>query len=289
MAFSAVTARGSATSVASASTIAMSPSANLTVGKLVVVNVVVDNYVTSKGSSAELSLADSKSNTWVKIGEYSESDGVAADGVTIASWYSIITTQIATTDTITCTLAHAVTRRIISTFEATKTAGTSISVAQLGWGQTQIEATVTGLVPNTEYLLIGHGGSEGNDNTKTPDADYTELFDLRTGTGTTEIAQHVVRRIWSPGTYETSDTCTSSGWTYTNPMFMLAALQEYSAVDLRVTHAGAYLETEREAVSVTHVGAYIETERKALSVTHVGVYLEIETHSMIFGPEGQMM
>lgn len=62
-----------------------------------------------------------------------------------------------------------------------------------------------------------------------------------------------------------------------------------AAPDVRVTHAGAYVETERKALSVTHAGAYVETERKAISVTHVGVYLEIETHTMTFGPDGQMM
>lgn len=62
-----------------------------------------------------------------------------------------------------------------------------------------------------------------------------------------------------------------------------------AAPDLRVTHAGAYIETQQEILEVSHAGAYIETERKAISVTQVGYYLEIEVHGMVFGPEGQMM
>jgi hypothetical protein len=159
----------------------------------------------------------------MKIGEYTDTDGAAADGCTVSMWACVVTTQIDTTDSITLTTADAVTNKIISVFEATMASGSKIGVEQVGTGQTAIQASVSSL-PKREYLLVGHGGSEGNDNTKTSDVDYTERFDLRTGAGTaaTEIAQHVVTRIATL----TSDTCTSTGWTNTNPFFMLAAIYE---------------------------------------------------------------
>src|SRR5512140_966072 len=119
MAFSAVTGRGSTSETGSDTSIVLNPSANLTVGKLVFVVAVTDNYVTSDGASAQHSLADDKGNGWRKISEYTETSGVAADGVTISIFGVRITTQILTTDAITLTLANAVAQKILACFEAT--------------------------------------------------------------------------------------------------------------------------------------------------------------------------
>lgn len=101
--------------------------------------------------------------------------------------------------------------------------GSTVGVGTVGVGQSAIAATVTGLPP-CEYLFVGAGASEGNDNAKTPDADYTERFDLRTGSGTaaTEICTHVVTRI----AIDDDDTCTSTAWTNTNPIFLLVPYYE---------------------------------------------------------------
>lgn len=225
MAFSAITTRGSATEKVSDTSISLNPSANLTVGKVVIVQCATDNDSTavSDGASTRHSLSDSKGNTWTKISERTDSDGAAADGVTISLWRTVITTQINTTDTITLTCSSAVTNKIISCFEATVGTKSTIAVEQVGVGQSAISASVSSL-PSREYLLVGFGGSEGNDNAKTPGTNYTERFDLRTGSGTasTEICTHVVTRIATL----TSDTCTSSAWTNTNPVFLLAAIYE---------------------------------------------------------------
>ena len=225
MAFSAITARGSATEKVSDTTISVSPSANLTVGKVVIVQCATDNDSTavSDGSSTRHSLADSQGNTWVKIAEYTDADGTAASGVTISLWRTVITTQIGTGNTITLTCSSAVTNKIISLFEATVGTKSTIAVEAVGVGQSAITATLSGMT-SREYLLVGFGGSEGNDNAKTADADYTERFDLRTGSGTaaTEICTHVQTRIATL----TGDTCTSTGWTNTNPIFLLAAIYE---------------------------------------------------------------
>lgn len=225
MAFSAVTPRGSNTEKTSDTSISLSPSANLAVGQLVVVHCATDNdaVAVADGATTRHSLADSKGNTWVKDAEYTDSDGAAADGVTSSVWHSVLTTAILTSDTITLTTSSAVTNKIISCLEATMQAGSTVGVATVGVGQSAIAATATGLLP-AEYLFVGAGASEGNDNTKTADADYAEQFDLRTGSGTaaTEICTHVVTRI----AIDDDDTCTSTGWTNTNPIFLLVPYYE---------------------------------------------------------------
>ena len=231
MAFSAVTARGSATEKVSDTTLAMSPSANLTVGKLVIVSCSTDNIATVDGASSNHSLADTNGNPWIKISEYTETDGAANDGVCTSLFACIIKTQIGTGDSITLTTTSAVTNKIISTFEATVGSGSEFAVEQVGIGQAAIAASVSSL-PKREYLLVGSAASEGNDNTKTADADYTERFDLRTGSGTaaTEICTHVQTRIATL----TSDTCTSTGWTNTNPMTLLAAIYEVPESKIKI-------------------------------------------------------
>jgi hypothetical protein len=90
MAFTDVTARGSTSTTSNGTTLELRPSANLTVGKLAVVCAVTDNYHTSDGASTEHALSDDQSNTWVKVGEYTDTDGSAADGVTISMFLSVI-------------------------------------------------------------------------------------------------------------------------------------------------------------------------------------------------------
>lgn len=223
MAFSGITVRGSAIEAVSDTSIQVHPGADLTIGKLVVVNCVTDNDSTAiaDGPSARhSSVADGKGNSWTKLAEYTDSDGAAADGVTVSSWATKISVAILTTDYITLTVASAVTCKIISVFEAVLGAGGSYMVGALGVGQSAISASVSGMV-SREYLLIGHGGAEGTDSSKTPDADYTERFDLVS----TSITQHVVTRIATL----TADTCTSTTWTNTNPVFLLIALYEVAA------------------------------------------------------------
>jgi len=227
VAFSAVVVRGSAISSASGTTIPLNPSANLVVDKIIVVNCVTDNdsvAVSSGSSSRHTSVSDnaaSSTNVWEKIAEYTQTSGTAANGVTISSWICKITTQIATTDAITLTIAEAVLEKAISAFETSILAGAVYSVSQVGVGQNAITASVSSL-NSREYLLVGHGGAEGTDSTKTPDANYTERFDLRTGSTGSRVTQHVVTRI----AILTGDSCTSSAWTNTNPMFLLIAITE---------------------------------------------------------------
>lgn len=224
MAISGITARGSAVSNSNGTTLSMNPTADLTAGKYVVVSCASDNDATADGASTFHSVTDSKGNTWARHGEYTETDGAANDGTVVSIWGAKIDTAILTTDTITLTLGASKSDKIITCFEATVGTGKTLALEQLGVGQGAISASVTGMT-SREYLLVGAISSEGEDSAKTPDADYTEQFDLITSTtGNLDVNQaiHVQTRVATL----TSDTCTSTAWTFTNAMALLAALYE---------------------------------------------------------------
>jgi hypothetical protein len=63
----------------------------------------------------------------------------------------------------------------------------------------------------------------GSDTTKTPDADYTEQYDIDR-VGSFSFTMHVQTRIATL----TSDTCTSTDWSPSKSMALLAAVWEQS-------------------------------------------------------------
>jgi hypothetical protein len=242
-AISGVTGRGSAVSNASGTTLAVSPTANLTVGKVVFVVSVSDNNQTTDGASTFHSISDTQNHTWTKITEYTETDGAANDGVTVSVFATKVTTQITTANSITLTLGAAKTDKIIGVFEATFDTGMTFANAQTGVGQNSLTAAVSALT-SREYLLIGHGGSEGTDAAKTPSTNYTELFDARSAntTADTDVAIHTQYRIATL----TADSITSAAWTNTNVMQTLSAVYQVLQVPTVTTQA---------ASSITGTGA----------------------------------
>jgi hypothetical protein len=215
MPFSSPTSRGSASSGANGASIGFSPTAALVLGRLVVVTVVTDNFATPTGPTTRHStLVDTKGNVWHKLFEHTHSDaGAANDGCTVSVWYSVLTTQIETSDTITCSWTGNQINRLICGFEVTMSGG-AIAVEQSNVSVLGTEAAVAGM-PSREYLLVGIGAAEGSDTSKTPDADYGERFDF--GSGGTSV--HVVTRIATL----TADTCTTTTWVDANFIFSLTA------------------------------------------------------------------
>ena len=224
MAITSITARGSAVSNANGTTLSVSPSANIVVGKVLLVASASDNNQTTDGQSSFHTVSDSKGNTWIKITEYTETDGAADDGVSVSLWLSLITTQINTTDTVTLTLGASKTDKIITLSEATIASGKRLVLEQVGIGQGTVSASVSSL-PSREYLLFANFGAEGEDNAKTPSTNYTELYDLISSTQgvlDVNIAIHVQYRVATL----TSDTASIADWTFTNAMATLSALYE---------------------------------------------------------------
>lgn len=228
MAFSTPIARGSAVSILVDNTISMNPSAALAVGRFIVVGCSTANIQTTDGASNNHStVADSKNNVWTKHEERTETAGAVADGTTVSIWSTRVTTQIETTDTITLTTSGTIDDKIITATEVQCAANMKVELAQVGLGPNAIQATVSGL-PSKEYFLIGVFGAEGSDNAKTPDADYTERHDLRSRNSAAATTIHVQTRIATL----TTDTCTSTGWTNTDPYALLAAFFEAPLIDV---------------------------------------------------------
>jgi hypothetical protein len=224
MAFSAVTARGSSTVTTSSTTATLSPSANLTVGRFICVTVHIPSIGVLTGARNEVaSCVDTKNNVWTKVGEYQNTAGTDGDGANVSMFWTVITTQINTTDTITVTFASSP-RHFITAVEATKTLA-GVALQDHAW-DVAISTTISGL-SSQEYLLVGAANSAGSDNAKTPDADFTEQFDLRI-TGATTHDCHVQTRIATL----TTDTCASTGWTNTLPIMILVAFKEVHAANL---------------------------------------------------------
>jgi hypothetical protein len=232
MAFSAVTSRGSAVSNASGTTITRSPTADITAGKICIVQVVSDNLATANGTSNNLTLSDTDSHTWTKVYENTDSDGAAADGSTTSLWWTKVTSTISTADVITCTFSSAVVDKIISVFEVTigsgNTVATILSTIVRSDSATELSASLSSLT-NREYLYVGSFGAEGEDTAKTAIAGYTELFDLvssTTGVPAVNVQSHIGTKIET----STGTTWTSSAVTFTNGTQAVVAFYEVQGV-----------------------------------------------------------
>lgn len=272
MSFSAVTGRANGSATSSGTTLSVSPAANITVGKLVFVCSTTDNYVTSSGSSGEHSISDSQSNVWTKVAEYTNSDGVAADGITVSVFWSVITTQISTSDTITLTCANSVEDKLVCVLEATISVP---GISVLFDVENTNTAKVTGLSLLEGYLFLGCAGGEGYDTTKSSTTDFTEVYDLAT-TVSGGIGSYLqYRNVGSPCLLS-EYLITVAGWAPTNPIYYSIAVLNYDTTKaISAAHASAYIETEQELLEVAHVSAYLETEQKLLEVQ--GAFLYVET------------
>lgn len=228
-AFTAVAARGSlASGTGNTNVYSVSPSADLVVGKIIIVSAVSDNEDTTSGATSFHAVTDSQNHTWTKVFEETDTDGVADDGSTTSLWWTKVRTQISTTDSITVTLGASKTDIIISVVEATIAAGNTVMTSSVtpvhSASGTTLSQTRSGLT-SRQYLLFGLFGAEGEDTAKSPIANYAEQFDLvstTAGSATANVQMHVGTRVLTG----TGDTWTSSAVTFTNAIQSLTAFYE---------------------------------------------------------------
>ena len=248
--FSSVTGRGRDNQTGSASSLSVSPTANITVGKIAIVQAVSDNDDITEGATTFHTLSDTDGNTWTRVYEETDTAGSADDGSTTSLWWSEVATQIDTTDSITVTYgggSGSLTDATIAVFEATITAGNTITFVTPA--STHIDDSATsisdtqGSLDSREYLLVGSFGAEGEDNIKTEDADYTVLYDLNsTGAGlpAVNIESGLQYRIATL----TTDTVTTSDVDFTNGTQTLVAFYEVSPP---ITVSGTIKQTDESA------------------------------------------
>ncbi|MEK7583971.1 MAG: hypothetical protein AAB490_01895 [Patescibacteria group bacterium] len=235
--FSGIASRGSATLSGTGSTLAVSPTANLTAGKIVIVSAVSDNEDATDGATTFHSVSDTQGHTWNKVFEETETDGAADDGSTSSLWWTKVQTEIATTDSITLTLGASKSDAVIALVEATVASGNTVVAlaptpthSTSGTSLSNVRSSLT----SREYLFFGLFGAEGEDTAKTAITNYAEQHDLVSTTAGQAIANvqmHVGTRILTG----TGDTWTSSAVTFTNGMQSLTAFYETASAAPTIT------------------------------------------------------
>ena len=220
--------RGSGNNKVSGTTLTFNPTDNINVGQICLVLASSDNYTTVDNTeTTQHTITDSKGNTWSKIKEKTKTSGSAADGVTHSSWWSKITTQILTTDTIQLTLANAVTSKCLGAFVFSIT-GSAVSLvganSTVGTGTTLPSTTLSDLT-SAEYLWVGSIGTEGpNGDTFTQDGDYANNTSF--GTTGSSAAGNVSCRFGSRIYTGTTDTYNPTLGTARDCVDILGALKE---------------------------------------------------------------
>lgn len=161
--------------------LAFSPTGAVPVAKLAILPVVWDNVNgTSANDTTILSAADSKGNTWIRAAECQFSAGAALDGVLVGCLYSVISTQIETTDTITITSTANGTSKGATLVTFNRDTAKTIAVAGKGYERitaaAAYSAAVAGLT-SEEHLWIGINGMElGSTNTNGVDTTFTTIL-----------------------------------------------------------------------------------------------------------------
>lgn len=155
--------------------ISVTLAATVETGRLLVVGCTTDNPDTTDGATTHYTVTDSQSNSYTRAIEQQRGSPGASAGILGSVWYSTITTQLSTSDTVTCTIDTAVTGKAISASEYSFTepsvtlAGSNASLASTSAPST----TLSGL-SSAEYLWFGLTSFEhSNAQCTSGDADYT--------------------------------------------------------------------------------------------------------------------
>lgn len=175
MSFSAVTARGVTNERTLDNSIAVSPDAAIAVGRAAFAVVIGDNISTTGGNTTDHTVTDTDTHTWTRVYEHTVTAGAADDGFTLSLWMTVVTSEIGTSDSITCTFAANITSKCIHIFEATMGAGNTLAVEAFDTDDGGAAGATLASMTSREYLLIGTAGRENEDTNWTADSDYTTL------------------------------------------------------------------------------------------------------------------
>ncbi len=162
---------------ASSSSWAPTTSAALEVGNLGVCAIAIDNISTTDGNTNSVSsITDAAGNTWTKAREYTNGQGGAAAGATVAVYYTRATTQLNNAAAITFNFASAITAKAAKCYEFTL----SNNVVVDGTGDEAKDAadpgslTATG-ANNVEHLWIRAIAAETTGTAWTATAGWTKV------------------------------------------------------------------------------------------------------------------
>lgn len=234
MAFTSIGSLGSAASVSADQTsIVLTTSAACEVGHLALFFLACDN---AQGldidEGAVASVADSGGNTWSKLIEFPNGQGLAQAGAVISLWYTIATAQINNGGTITATFSNAASRDAVACSAWEYSLGTS-AIALAGSTSLAIDAgdigqpiTLSGLA-SAAYLWIRAQAIEASgNNLGTQTSGWTKITASTASTGVVATSMVLDGEFKiSTGTSETSDP---SGSAVRDSAAVLIALAEYT-------------------------------------------------------------
>lgn len=177
MAWSFIATRGSFANKAAATTIPFTVSLAVPIDRILVVVAGCDNIGTTDGDLGDItSVTDARSNTYTKMAQFTNGQGNAAAGATVAVYAARITNALVSGDVVTVNMASSSGGRCALGVEysvvAGSTPGVQASSTQALDPGTAIAPAVSGQ-PSQEYLCIGAAAVEGpSSDTYTGDADY---------------------------------------------------------------------------------------------------------------------
>jgi hypothetical protein len=202
MAITSAGNRGTGASTADGTTLNITHAAvSSTVGQCVILTVACDNVGTTDADHDEIQgITDTGSNTWSKLGEFTNGQGASNAGTTVSVWMSKITTQLDSGNTITVTFKNTIEAKTASAWAFDVGANKTLSVVQTdtsvvdagnGWGT----ATISGL-SSLERLYFHGLSKESNSLTQiTVTSGFTAITNQRSGSGATATEQ-IVRGEW---------------------------------------------------------------------------------------------
>lgn len=229
MAFGGGTARGVNFDAATGSSLAVTPTAGIAVGALLLVRVVTYNAATSTGATSDhTGVTDTQGNTYTKLAEYTRGAGVSGDGLTASVWLSVLDTALTTGDAVTVALSGALGQRTMSLSEFSGIAPVLVT-AVANHGASVSPSVTVGSLPSAPYLLVGLTGYRRTAaDTESFDANYSldvSPFDTNSGGNNARVKQWGEYRIATlTGDTHAGGNSASGRW-----VALLVVLQEYVA------------------------------------------------------------
>jgi len=184
MAFSSLGTFASATHKTSASSFSFAPSAALNAGELGVLVIACDNLDATDGDFGVIAaVSDSAGNTWQKAAEFTNGQGGAAAGATVAIWYTVAAATLPTTGSITITFRAPLVAKAVVGHRFAKAPDTTVrTAAAAGRADDGVDPgpiSLAGLA-SRQYLFMRGIASESSSTTA-----------LTATTGWTQIGQAV--------------------------------------------------------------------------------------------------
>jgi len=193
--------RGSANAKTGATSISVSPSAEIPAGAIVLVRC-ASFPVNAEGDTNFHSVADSKSHTWTKLREHSRFPS-SGNGTTNSLWMAKLTSALTTSDTVTLSLSSSPTSnaKAIGLEEFSVASGKTFSPAganAANGSSSTPSVTLSGLSSAARLWLGQVTRQRPNGDTYTQDSDYSDTTKFGTTGGSATSNQSSVAATASP-------------------------------------------------------------------------------------------